>query len=218
MDYTNLPNGSYQFIMRVSDPVSGMEAKFSFPISKGKNVFLSKTGSVLMDLFAVLFMVGILVYTSLYRKRGRLEDKLFFGMVLVNMTLSVSNGVSCLLEENTGPGIRELIIAGNIVFFLLLANLENRWIFSIGRDSLYERGPYNFVIIFVPAFFYLLLTLIRLYKIGWRDVFLLVILVFVRVMWGLWFRDISSTSFIFALLLACIHFDVAKQQLVEENL
>lgn len=38
--------------MRVSDPVSGMEAKFSFPISKGKNVFLSKTGSVLMDLFA----------------------------------------------------------------------------------------------------------------------------------------------------------------------
>ncbi len=42
-------------------------------------------GSIIMDVSSLFFLCGILNYTSLYRKRGRLDDKLFLTMIVVNM-------------------------------------------------------------------------------------------------------------------------------------
>lgn len=74
-------------------------------------------GSIIMDCTALFFLAGILIHTSLYRKRGRIDDRLFFVMVVVNMVLAAADGISYLLEGSAMPAARELLIAGNIIFF-----------------------------------------------------------------------------------------------------
>ncbi|HAB93485.1 MAG TPA: hypothetical protein DCF49_01760, partial [Lachnospiraceae bacterium] len=70
-------------------------------------------GSVIMDAAALFFMSGILIYTALYRKRGRLDDKLFFGMVLTNMALAASDATAYLLEGRAFTEAGKMIVACN---------------------------------------------------------------------------------------------------------
>ena len=74
-------------------------------------------GSIIMDAASIFFLGGILIYTSLYRKRGRLDDKLFLAMIIINMELAVADGISYVVEGATVHGARALLIFCNIVFY-----------------------------------------------------------------------------------------------------
>ena len=74
-------------------------------------------GSIIMDVTSLFFMGGLLIYTSLYRQRGRLDDRLFFALVLVNMVLAVADALTYLWEGSANPSVRVLIMIGNIVFY-----------------------------------------------------------------------------------------------------
>ena len=56
-------------------------------------------------------------YTHLYRKRGRLDDRLYFSMIIVNVVMAVADGLAYFLEGRDLPMVREVIIAANAVFF-----------------------------------------------------------------------------------------------------
>ncbi len=41
--------------------------------------------SLIIDLMALLILVGMIVYTTLYRRRGKPEDKVFFALILADI-------------------------------------------------------------------------------------------------------------------------------------
>ena len=78
---------------------------------------IGTAGSLIMDTASLFFMAGILNYTYLYRKRGRLDDRLYFAMILVNVVMAVADALAYFLEGRDMPMVRETIIAANVVFF-----------------------------------------------------------------------------------------------------
>ena len=82
---------------------------------------IGTAGSLIMDTASLFFMVGIVNYTRLYRKRGRLDDRLYFAMIVVNIAMSVADGLAYFLEGRQLPMVRETIIAANAVFFAAFA-------------------------------------------------------------------------------------------------
>ena len=214
-------------------------------------------GSIIMNAASILFMGGLLIYTALYRQRGRTDDRLFFAMVLVNMALAFTDGVSYLAEGLAVPYAGTVLIVCNTLFFtmsvvipwlfllyidfraygekerlrklklwtavpwllffaVLLINLKTGWIFTVGEDNIYRAGPFN-SLFFVPAAFYAALALVRVSRIGMRLVFLGVLLIGARIGLGIWFREISSTAFIYTLFLVCAHIQVMNRSLNEEK-
>ena len=118
LDYTNLKIGTYNFVMTVKDSVGHSEQTVSFQIVKGKEMSVGTIGTIILLAASMLLMGGILVYTSLYRKRGHLEDRLFFYLVLVNIALTVGAALSYLLEFSSIPLARHLMILGNSVYYI----------------------------------------------------------------------------------------------------
>ena len=82
---------------------------------------IGTAGSLIMDAASLFFMAGILNYTRLYRKRGRLDDWLYFAMILDNVAMTVADGLAYYLEGRDRPMVRETIIAANFVFFTAFA-------------------------------------------------------------------------------------------------
>ena len=204
-------------------------------------------------------MIGILIYTSLYRKRGRLQDKIFFWLILSNMALAVGEWMSGILEFTAIPLTRPLMIAcGTVshimfVFFsyllyvyldyatdpdlkrvrktkilaripcilfaaLMILNLKTGWIFSIGEENVYHSGSHS-GLVYLPAVLVLifyLLSLVKVYRTDKRMAALGAALLVIRCIWEFWYRDISSTSFIYTLILESMHLYVMNRPLYEE--
>ena len=168
VDYTSLKIDVYHFVMTVKDHVGHTEQTVSFRIAKGKEMSVGTAGSIVMDAAALFLMGGILIYTSLYRKRGRLEDRLFFSMILSNIALAVVDGISYYLEGSAYPAAKGVMIAGNIIFYTMftvfpylyllylevIAGLEIKWI----RRTKLLAG--------IPCLLLIILLLINL-KTGW---------------------------------------------------
>ncbi len=100
---------------------------------------------------------------------------------------------------------------------LLFVNLGTGWIYEVDDYGVYHSGPWN-GLVFVPAVFYLILCIFQVRKISVLLVFLSVFLAGVRLIWGIWFRDISSTSLTYTLFLVCTHVHVMNRPLLEEKL
>ena len=47
------------------------------------------TATIIMGLASLFILGGMLIYTSLYRKRGNTEDKLFFALILTNIAAAL---------------------------------------------------------------------------------------------------------------------------------
>ena len=258
VDYTNLKIGTYDFTMTVEDPVDRSKQTVSFRIAKGREMSFGTMGTVIMILASLLLTGGILIYSSRYRKRGRAEDRLLFGLIMSGIVLAVGELLSYLLEYITGPLVRGFMIAGNTVYYIelvffpyllvvyldqctcpdstimrkkkllygipcflfiavMLINLKTGWIFSIGSGNTYFSGKYDEAG-FVIALAYLLLSLIKMYRIKKRLAVFCVILIAARLIGEICYRSISSIAFMYAMVLVCIHLYVTERPLNEEAL
>lgn len=168
VDYTNLRVGTYQFVMTAKDPVSGTEQSTSFRITKGREMTAGTVGSIFIDIASLFLMTGILIYTSIYRKRGLLEDRLFFGMTLSNIALAVADGISCFMEGSSYPASKEIMIAGNIVFYTMFAVFPYLYLlyfdYSAWQDK--ERIRKMKLPAGIPCLLLFILLLVNL-KTGW---------------------------------------------------
>lgn len=115
--YTNLSVGTYKFVMKVIDPLEHSDINRIFTIVKGRQVSIGTAGSVIMDFAALFFLAGILVFTTLNRKRARVDDKLFFAMIVTVMLMSVLDGASYSIEEIIFPLARRIMIIENTLFY-----------------------------------------------------------------------------------------------------
>ncbi|MBQ6373864.1 MAG: histidine kinase [Clostridia bacterium] len=257
VSYTNLREGTYRFVIRADDPVGGGSVTASWQIIKEKVLSAGASGTIIMDVMTLFLLGGILIYTSPYRKRGRLDDRLFFGMALVNIALAVSELSSYLLETGSASAARILMYAENTVFFamvvffpylfllyldhrlhhdrarlrrlkllygipcalffiLLIVNLKSGWIFSITQKNAYRSGPVD-QLVFVPILFYFLVALTRAYRINPRLALLGVLLILSRIVWDIWYIDISSTAFMYTIFLVSAHVHVMNRSMLNEE-
>jgi hypothetical protein len=93
-----------------------------------------------------------------------------------------------------------------VVIIVMLINLKTGLVFTISRENAFIPGPHRFALIpTVPIWICLGLTFINALFVDKRMAVLCVMLVAVRLLWDLWYPDISSTSFVFTLFLMCIH-------------
>ena len=120
VNYTNLRNGTFQFVMTVKDSTGLSEQTVSFPIIKGKMMSPGSAGTIIMILASLLLMSGTLLYTAPYRKQTQLKDRLLFGLMIVNLFLALGDLLANALEYVVLPLSRELMILGNTTFFFCL--------------------------------------------------------------------------------------------------
>ena len=261
VDYTNLKLGTYQFVVTVKDPVGHTEQTGSFRIIKGREMSAGAAGTIIMDSASLFLLGGILVCTSLYRRRGRLEDRLFFAIALSNIALAAGELLSYILEYSMLPFIRDLMIFGNTVFYIslvlfpyllllyleysinpdtvrmrkrklllgipcflfimtMIINLKTGWIFSIREGNVYHAGLYRWMnyLPVIPVWFYFLLSLFRMIKLNIRLAIVILLLLLTRLSWELWYQWISSTAFMYTLLLVCTHINVMNKPVTEGGL
>ena len=168
VDYTNLKNGSYDFVMTVKDPVGHTEQTVSFRIEKGRTVSAGAIGTIIMNAVSLLLLGGIMIYTSLYRKRGRLKDRLFFDLILANAAMAVVELLSYLPEYTAFPFARALMIAGNTIYCMILVFFPYLLLVYIdySSDSDERRIRKMKLLYAVPALVFLILLIINL-KTGW---------------------------------------------------
>ncbi len=115
--YTNLAKGTYTFVMRVKNPITHTDNVESFQIIKGKPSSVGNDGSIILDVTSLFFMGGLLIYTALYRKRGRLDDKLFLAMIVSNMFVAVTDMVNYLADGSGYGNAEPVLIVGNLLFY-----------------------------------------------------------------------------------------------------
>ena len=168
LTYTNLRGGAYSFSIRVRDPAGGEGAAFSFPIVKEKALSDTAAASVIMDLASLFLLVGILIYTSMYRKRGRTDDRLFRDMVIVNMILAASELLSYFMETSPSAYLREIMYVENTVFYAALELFPLLFLlyldFRIYRDKARVRRTR---LLYCAPFFLILAVLILNPWTGW---------------------------------------------------
>ena len=74
--------------------------------------------SLLMDAAAMFLIIGTMASTYIYRKRGRMVDKLFFIMLVIDMVMAISDGITYVVDGATISGVGILSIVCNNIFFL----------------------------------------------------------------------------------------------------
>ena len=131
------------------------------------------------------------------------------------------------LDYSTDPDMargRKMKLLYGIPCFLFIAvmiiSIGTGWIFSIDEGNILQSGL-NGKMIYLPvllALFYLLLSLAKVYKVNKRMVALGILLIAARLVGDFCFQAISSTSFIYALILVCIYLYVMNQPLNEVTL
>lgn len=168
VDYTNLKLGTYHFVLKVKDPVSQSEKTVSYKIVKGKELSSATAGTITMDLASLFLMGGILVYTSSYRKRDRLEDRLFFYMILCNIAMTVGELLSYALENSILSFTKELMIVGNTVLFISLVLFPLLLFLYLDYSAEPDRNRLRIrkLLFGVPFFLFLIIMILNL-KTGW---------------------------------------------------
>lgn len=61
------------------------------------DISFSGEAAIIMDAAALFVLAGMTVYTSLYRKRGKTADRLFFVLILVDIAAAVSDSILYVL-------------------------------------------------------------------------------------------------------------------------
>lgn len=255
--YTNLRQGSYRFVVRAEDPIGASSVSAAYTIVKQRSLSDSAAGSIIMDLTSLFLLSCIMLYSSMQRKRGLTDDRLYFSAVICCIVLAVSEAGSYLLENKTGAYTREIVYLTNLVFYatletfpyLFLLYLEHRtfpdrlrlrrlglvylipivltyiflivslpfgWVFSINAVNGYVAGPWHHVI-YLPVAFYFLIALFRVYRINPRLLALGIVLIISRIIWAVWYYGISSTVFVYTLLLLSAYIETMNYSVFREG-
>jgi hypothetical protein len=126
------------------------------------------------------------------------------------------------LEYRINPDLNELrkknLLFGIPCLLMLLVviiNLETGWIFSIRDGNVFHAGRIA-KLMFLPPLFYLLFSLVRIYRVNRLLALLGFFLLATRLALDLWFQSISSTVFIFTLILVCVRLHEMNIPMSEE--
>lgn len=121
--------------------------------------------TLLVDGSTIFLLIGVLTQTYIMRKRGRLDDRLFFILIILNIIIAVSDIITYLSDEKTFYGARYFNLGGVSVFYIALVLLCLLWlrycIIRFGRRRAGIRIPT--AVILIPGFVTEIMLLINLF-------------------------------------------------------
>ncbi len=117
--------------------------------------------SLIMDAAAIFLLIGTAVYTTIYRKRGRTIDRIYFALLVITVIMAISDGITYVLDGSTVPNSAVISLACNNIFFLtfelfcglVIVYLDD----SIHSDS--EMALKRALIIMIPAIIMMVMIL-----------------------------------------------------------
>ncbi len=83
--------------------------------------------TLLIDGSTIFVLLGVLIQSTIMRKRGLEDDKLFFLLIIQNMVLAVADIVTYLADEKAFPGARFLNMFGITVFYIVMIIMCMTW-------------------------------------------------------------------------------------------
>ena len=131
-------------------------------------------------------------------------------LVLVYLEYRINPDLNELRKKNLLFGIPCLLM-----LLVVIINLETGWIFSIRDGNVFHAGRIA-KLMFLPPLFYLLFSLVRIYRVNRLLALLGFFLLATRLALDLWFQSISSTVFIFTLILVCVRLHEMNIPMSEE--
>ena len=206
------------------------------------HISYTNVATVLVDISALFFLLGMIPCTHIYRKRNRLSDRLFFAMILTDIVMAVSDAAVDILSESSflwAPGVvvfsgsvmnisfafmslflmhyllcflpegdeivvkwfkPSLIPAAVTVLFVIINAFTGIMFYVEKGTGAYLHGPLYYIMA-VPFILYALVGLFVLWKINRLGILLFVILVVTRLILEVLFTGVSSTAFVFAVVL-----------------
>ena len=102
----------------------------------------------------------------------------------------------------------------------MLINIKTGWVFTITEESVFKfnlQGKEN-LLLEIPLAFYAVLSMVRVYRINKRLVMIDIFLIATQLVWDIFVQNISSTSFVYTMILVCIHLYVMYQPMKEVTL
>ena len=76
----------------------------------------TSTGTIILDITTIFLLTGMIVFTSLYRKRGLLSDKIYFCMIVADIVAALTDGLNYFLVESPYTLKGSFITAGDTAF------------------------------------------------------------------------------------------------------
>ena len=74
--------------------------------------------SIIMDAAAAFIMAGMVIYTYIYRKRARFDDRIYFQLLIITMIMALSDAVTYVVDGSTLSYAASLSIIFNNLFFI----------------------------------------------------------------------------------------------------
>ena len=75
-----------------------------------------EVSGVIMNIVAIIITAGVMINTSLYRKRKRLDDRLYYLMLIICMITAVTDAAAYFLLNSPFSSIKVLYILSNILY------------------------------------------------------------------------------------------------------
>lgn len=79
----------------------------------------TNTGTIILDITTILLLAGMIIFTSLYRKRGNLGDRVFFLLLIADIITAALDGMNFFFEKSPFAFKGALITAGDTLFTIL---------------------------------------------------------------------------------------------------
>ncbi len=76
----------------------------------------TSTGTIILDITTIFILAGMIVFTSLYRKRGLLSDRIYFYMIVADIVAALTDGINFFLLDSPYSAKGAFIMSGDTVF------------------------------------------------------------------------------------------------------
>ncbi len=74
--------------------------------------------SIFLDSAAIFLLLGMILFTSIYRKRGRVEDRIFFLLLLSDLMVSVCDITVAIVNGRSFAGAKVINLAAMSLFYI----------------------------------------------------------------------------------------------------
>ncbi|MBR3305639.1 MAG: hypothetical protein IKI75_00125 [Lachnospiraceae bacterium] len=121
--------------------------------------------TLLIDGSTIFLLIGLITQSTIMRKRGRPDDRIFFTLVIQNMVIAVSDIVTYLADGKDFPGARFLNMSGVTVFYLAMIILCMTWtqyaLVRFKKSTMRVTGRRT--ILFIPGVLMLLIVAVNFF-------------------------------------------------------
>ncbi len=81
------------------------------------NIGVLHQATIIMDAAAIFLLAGVWVNTTIYRKRGHLDDVLYAQLLVINIIMAISDAITYILDGGSVPYGALISVICNYVFF-----------------------------------------------------------------------------------------------------